>query len=148
DDDVEALFTAAEVQSLREKDSKLLRAQLADEYEAKILQLKAKHAEEKAAAEKENAEMLDTALQQNQRHVGEKAELQAEIKELREKLKAMHESDRTAQSIKPEHVSAVDEHSVRDTVEKEILGEKMKKEQELRSQIASKDAEIEKLTGM
>lgn len=147
-DDVESLFTAAEVRALREKDAKLLRAQLADEYEAKSLQLKAKQADDKAAAEKEHAEMLATALQQNQRHIGEKAEMQAEIKSLQDKLKAMHAADKAALSIKPEHIRAVDEQSVRERVEKEISGEKMKKEQELRSQIAAKDAEIEKLTSM
>ncbi|KAH7701945.1 hypothetical protein AAVH_30917 [Aphelenchoides avenae] len=146
--DVETLFTAAEVQSLREKDSKLLRAQLADEYEARILQLKAKHAVEKAAAEKEHAETLAMALQQKSASYRREGGTAHRNKVPSRRAQTDARSRRRVAEGQAGTREPSDEQRVRKKFEKELAEEKMKMEHEFRSKIATKDAEIVKLTGM
>ncbi|KAH7716862.1 hypothetical protein AAVH_15694 [Aphelenchoides avenae] len=85
------MYTASELQAQLELHAKQIRSQCADEYEAKILDLEAKHAAK--------------AIQVNQRRIQEKAELYAEIDSLKAKLRAATD----AQMVKKELVSVVDE---------------------------------------
>ncbi|KAH7716866.1 hypothetical protein AAVH_15698 [Aphelenchoides avenae] len=105
--------------------AKQIRSQCADEYEAKILDLEAKHAAK--------------AIQMNQRRVEEKSELSAEIDSLKAQLKAAM----NAQLVKPEPLDVVGEMTfggfnlgIEDTDEK----------QKLRQEVADKGEKIIALT--
>src|SRR5687768_98211 len=105
DTDVETLYTSADLQAQLALHAKQIRSQCADEYEAKILDLEAKHAAK--------------AIQQNQRRVEEKAELYAEIDSLKANLRAATD----AQLAKPEPVNVIDEWSLGQNVEEKLRQE-------------------------
>ncbi|KAH7708413.1 hypothetical protein AAVH_24336 [Aphelenchoides avenae] len=122
--DVETLYTASELQAQLELHAKQIRSQCTDDYEAKILDVEAKHAAK--------------AIQLNQRRIEEKAELYAEIVSLKAQLKAALD----AQMVKEELVNVVDELTFGYNVENDDADEKQK----LRQDVADKGEKIIALT--